>query len=124
LCCELPAIILSDEQPIFAAPICYKFSQLQSLKKSALCLRRPAAADDPRVGRFAIWRSQSKLKRGCLQYLPNPDRKNDRGNNEDKTYERLGNQKHHYRRENGFIAPRYLRNYDFSNHMMVRDCEN
>lgn len=130
LSCGLPAIVLSDVQPMYAPPIRYTIDQLQSLRKSALSFRRPLAADDPKVASFAIWRkqpSQPNNRRGKPQ-AGNNARKDDKdkgacdSNGKDQAQER-DTQTHPVRHENGFIGPRFRQNHEFSNrnhHVIVR----
>lgn len=131
LSCGLPAIVLSD-MPMRAPKIRYTPGQLQAMRKSALCSRRPVVADDPRIGQFAIWKTANQMKRGCRPYTPRLDQKNDRGDDMGaivkdaaKAQERplggSGHQKFHHGRENGFIGPRFRRNFDFSsrNHHVI-----
>ncbi|XP_058445732.1 protein cup [Malaya genurostris] len=125
LSCGLPAIILSDILPSFSDPIRYTASQLQVIRKHSLCFQRPAVADDPKIGRFAIWRTANEVRRICLK-----ERKNAMSvepNNQsckDMTNERpSGVLKYRHGRENGFSAPRFRRNYEFSNrshHVIVK----
>lgn len=129
LSCGLPAIILSEVQPMYAPPIRYTIDQLLSLRKSALCSRRPLAADDPKIASFAIWINPSQPNR-----RGKPQAGNSRKDDKDKgacdstgkgpTQERDDKQKHPARHENnGFIGPRFRQNYEFSNrnhHVIVR----
>lgn len=130
LSCGLPAIILSEVQPVFTPPIRYTIGQLQTIRKSSLCHRRPIVADDPRVSAFAIWRTQpiQPNRRGGSNKPPvvvaSPqqkdqlDQKAAGGNNasKEKSPEQAGKAKNqHNGRENGFVGPRFRRNYEFSN---------
>lgn len=145
LSCGLPAIVLSD-MPSTATSlraarpkIRYTPGQLQAMRKSALCFRRPVVADDARIGQFAIWKSANQLKRsGRPNYaLARPTTTEQKGGNGDemKQQQQLqqqekplgggnGHQKFHYGRENGFVGPRFRRNYDFNNrnhHVIVKN---
>lgn len=129
LSCGLPAIILSEVQPMYAPPIRYTIDQLLSLRKSALCSRRPLAADDPKVASFAIWRNPSQPnRRGKPQAGNSRKDDKDKGACDDsfgkgQTQEQDDKQKHPVRHENGFIGPRFRQNYEFSNrnhHVIVR----
>lgn len=126
LSCGLPAIILSEAQPTYPPPIRYTFDQLLSFRKSALCSQRPAAADDPKVATFTIWRSQPSRR-----YKPRAG--NSRQDDKDKgardnigkgqSQGRDDRQKTANRQENGFIGPRFRQNHEFSNrnhHVIVR----
>ncbi|XP_065078619.1 protein cup-like [Ochlerotatus camptorhynchus] len=128
LSCGLPAIILSDVQPMYAPPIRYTIDQLLSLRKSALCSRRPLAADDPKVASFSIWRNPSQPNRRGKPLAGN-SRKDDKDKGtcdsigKGQTQERDDKHKHPVRHENGFIGPRFRQNYEFSNrnhHVIVR----
>ncbi|XP_039447050.1 protein cup-like [Culex pipiens pallens] len=145
LSCGLPAIVLSDMQQqnqphpalasLRAPKIRYTPGQLQAMRKSALCFRRPVVADDPRIGQFAIWRSASQLKRGGrgppYTTRATEQQKSDRSDdmNDGKPQEKppgggIGYQKFHNGRENGFVGPRFRRNYDFNNrnhHVIVKN---
>ncbi|XP_055548665.1 protein cup isoform X2 [Wyeomyia smithii] len=114
LSCGLPAIMLSDIHPILAAPIRYTVSQLQAIRKHSLSFRRPAIADDPKLARFGIWRPSNAHRKSCLK-----ERKPNRVDETSK--ERSPNA--HHGRDNGFVAPRVRRNYEFSNrnhHVIVK----
>lgn len=131
LSCGLPAIILSEVQPAHPPSIRYSIGQLQTIRKSPLCSRRPLAADDPKVSAFAIWRSQPNRSRSSKAPAGNPQPTNDShkeqngatsGNNntgnKEKSPEQQGGKfrnNHHTGRENGFVGSRYRRNYEFSN---------
>lgn len=141
LSCGLPAIVLSDmhqqqQHPAMvslrAPKIRYTPGQLQAMRKSALCFRRPVVADDPRIGQFAIWKSANQLKRGGRgPYTARAaEQKNGAGDdmNDEKPQEKslsgIGHQKFPYGRENGFVGPRFRRNYDFNNrnhHVIVKN---
>lgn len=130
LSCGLPAIILSDIQPV-SKVIRYTLNQLQAIGKSELSNRRPVVANDPRIARFAIWKTSSQLKRVCRQYLPGEGCKDVRNavtppaardTPKEKLPER-SSQKLNNGRENGYVAPRYRRNNEFSNrnqHVIVK----
>lgn len=145
LSCGLPAIVLSD-MPSTASSlraarpkIRYTPGQLQAMRKSALCFRRPVVADDARIGQFAIWKSANQLKRsGRPNYAltrPATTEQKGGGNGDDLKQQQLqqqekplgggnGQQKFHYGRENGFVGPRFRRNYDFNNrnhHVIVKN---
>lgn len=142
LSCGLPAIVLSDMQQhhpalasLRAPKIRYTPGQLQAMRKSALCFRRPVVADDPRIGQFAIWKSANQLKRGGRgQYTARTTTEQKSGCSEDikdvKSLEKqqppggIEHQKFHYGRDNGFVGPRFRRNYDFNNrnhHVIVKN---
>lgn len=144
LSCGLPAIVLSDmptrAADAFRPKIRYTPGQLQAMRKSALCFRRPVVADDPRIGQFAIWKSANQLKRsGRPNYaLGRPTTEPKGGNGDDMKQQQQqqplqhekplgggnGHQKFHYGRENGFVGPRFRRNYDFNNrnhHVIVKN---
>uniref|UniRef100_A0A1Q3EV78 Putative nucleocytoplasmic shuttling protein for mrna cap-binding eif4e n=1 Tax=Culex tarsalis TaxID=7177 RepID=A0A1Q3EV78_CULTA len=143
LSCGLPAIVLSDMQQqqqlpalasLRAPKIRYTPGQLQAMRKSALCFRRPVVADDPRIGQFAIWKSANQLKRGCRgPYAGRTATEQTSGGSEDtkevnppqeKPPGGVGQQKFHYGRDNGFVGPRFRRNYDFNNrnhHVIVKN---
>lgn len=136
LSCGLPAIILSDIQPVFAPPpIRYTIDQLQAIRNSSLSLRRPLAADDPRVSVFSIWRAANNTihsnRRGGSSIgsnasnatqQQNEHRNHNSGNNgRDKSPERAGKFRNHHGRENGFGGQRFRRNFGFSssNHHVI-----
>lgn len=142
LSCGLPAIVLSDMQQqhhpalvsLRAPKIRYTSGQLQAMRKSALCFRRPVVADDPRIGQFAIWKSANQLKRGCRgSYTARTTTEQKSGGCEgtkedvkpqEKLQGGIGQQKFQFGRENGFVAPRFRRNYDFNNrnhHVIVKN---
>lgn len=137
LSCGLPAIILSDFQPAHVPPIRYTIDQLLAIRKSALSFRRPLAADDPRVSGFAFWRSNNRNhpnRRGgsrtnastANQQQNNHHNDNiatfsgNNNNGKDKSPEQTGKFRNHGR-ENGFVGPRFRRNYGFnsSNHHVI-----
>lgn len=146
LSCGLPAIVLSDMQQqhqnrhpalasLRAPKIRYTPGQLQAMRKSALCFRRPVVADDPRIGQFAIWKSANQLKRvgrGPIAARGTTEQKSASGSSEEvidvKPQEKptggIGQPKFHFGRENGFVGPRFRRNYDFNNrnhHVIVKN---
>lgn len=139
LSCGLPAIVLSDMPTTSlraARPkIRYTPGQLQAMRKSALCYRRPVVADDPCIGQFAIWKNANQMKRsGRPNYaLARPAATEHKGVNGDDMKQHQhekplgggnGHQKFHYGRENGFVGPRFRRNYDFNNrnhHVIVKN---
>lgn len=140
LSCGLPAIVLSDMPSTTSSlraarpKIRYTPGQLQAMRKSALCFRRPVVADDARIGQFAIWKSANQLKRsGRPNYaLTRPATTEHKGGNGDEMKQQQdkplgggnGHQKFHYGRENGFVGPRFRRNYDFNNrnhHVIVKN---
>ncbi|XP_055643400.1 protein cup [Toxorhynchites rutilus septentrionalis] len=133
LSCGLPAIVLSDMQPVCTRPIRYTTSQLLALRKSLLCNRRPAAADDPIVANFAIWKRPNPLRKGCNPNGFNVNSKDDRFDGgegmtnyvtRNRIQERPAGPRQNFLRENAFIAPRFRRNYEFSNrnqHVIVKN---
>lgn len=139
LSCGLPAIMLSDMQPFLATArsIRYTIGQLQGMRKSSLCFRRPAAVDDPRIAHFTIWRTPNTQQKrtSSTQYATTSqaasrrddnrsDEMSNHHTNKPRNQERsAAGQKYHYGRENGFVAPRFRRNYEFSNrshHVIVK----
>lgn len=128
LSCGLPAILLSEAQPMYAPKLRYTIDQLQALRKSKFSSRRPLAADDPKVASFAIWRSSGQSSRRSRPHAVS-SQKEDKdkgacsGNVNDQVQERADKPNHPAGHENGFIGPRFRRNYEFSNsshHVIVR----
>ncbi|XP_058820125.1 protein cup [Topomyia yanbarensis] len=118
LSCGLPAIILSDILPSFSAPIRYTASQILSVRKHSLCFRRPIVADDPKIGRFAIWRTANEMKKIASRErkITKSDETMSGQSSKDMSHERSTDPlKYRQGRENGFSAPRFRRNYEFSN---------
>lgn len=132
LSCGLPAIILSDVQPIYAHPIRYTIDQLQAIRRSTLSFRRPLAADDPRVSVFSIWRNNAPNhynRRGgfnsnASNFNPQQHDRNQNngtsGNGKEKPQEQAGRFRSHGR-ENGFVGSRFRRNFGFNsnNHHVI-----
>lgn len=128
LSCGLPAIILSDVQPaVYVPPISYSIDQLLAIRKSSLCSRRPAAADDPKVSALAVWRTNPNppsYRRGKRNPTVNPQQNNqsdqNSGTSKEQSPEQIGKFRHHGT-ENGFVGPRFRRNYEFSssNHHVI-----
>lgn len=131
LSCGLPAIILSEIQPVHAPPIRYTIDQLQAIRTSVLSYRRPLAADDPRISTFSFWRSNVRRRGGCRTNVftanqpPNNNSGGFSGGNhtgKDKSPEQTGRFRNHGR-EHGSVGPRYRRNYGFNSndhHVIVK----
>lgn len=135
LSCGLPAIILSDIQPVYAAPIRYTAGQLLAIRKAKSCYRRPSAADDPRTSGFAFWRTHNnyqsnrrvnKAPTGNYSHQ-HKDNNNaiDNSTQKEKQQELVGKfrYQHNTGRENGFVGTRFRRNNEFSNnyhHVIVK----
>lgn len=128
LSCGLPAIMLSDVQPLYVPPIRYTIDQLLSLRKSALCFQRPPAADDPNVARFAIWINASQSNRRFKPHAGS-SRKDDKEKGacesigKSQPQDRDDKQMHPVRRDNGVIGQRFRQNNEFGNrnqHVIVR----
>lgn len=133
LSCGLPAIILSEVQPVYAPPIRYTVGQLLAIRKAKSCYRRPSAADDPKISVFSIWKTQPnhpsnrRVNKPPTVHHPQPHKENSTaaGNSANKErQEVVGKLKYHHNgRENGFVGPRFRRNYEFSNshhHVIVK----
>lgn len=128
LSCGLPAIILSDVQPLYVPPIRYTIDHLLSLRQSALCFRRPLAADDPNVARFAIWANANQSNRRFKPHAGS-SRKDDKDKGacesigKGQPQDRDDKQMHPVRRDNGIIGQRFRQNNEFGNrnhHVIVR----